>query len=231
MKKLFISSTVIALILAGLVLGIGNAAESIPASKATAKVADLTLLDWKKTDTSKTVPWETIMSTSIKTSMQKDLFIDASFESGLYTQTLVKSKDMVSDTSNSTAGIEIRVLVDGKEAYPGQVIFARRSQTLFATLQGQLALMDKNGDGIVGFDELVTIAPEQIDLVLDTMNASSFNFVLDNIGTGVHKIQVQARIDLGTKVQAGSAEARALIGKGSVTVEEVRMIKDTEVLM
>lgn len=230
MRKTVLSSILVALIVVGLVFGIGYA-ESSPSSKATAKVADFTLLDWEKTDSSKTVPWTSLMSTTIKTSMQKDLFVDANLESGLYTGTLVKSRDMISDTSNSTAGIKVRVLIDGKPAYPGEVNFARRSQTLSATLQGQLALMDKNGDGIVGFDELVTIAPEEISLVLETINANSFNFVLDNVGVGVHKIDVQAKIDLGTQVKAGSAEARALIGKGSVTVEEVRMIKGAEVLM
>lgn len=230
MRSKILNSMLAALIVVALILGISYA-ESTPASKATAKVANYTLLDWQKTDTSKTVPWETLLSTSIKTSMQKDLFVGASFESGLYTATLVKSRDMISDTSNSTAGIKVRVLIDGREAYPGEVIFGRRSQTLSAKLQGQLALMDKNGDGIVGFDELVSIAPEEISLVLETINANHFNFILNDVGVGTHKIQVQAKIDLGTAVQAGSAEARALIGKGSVTVEEVRMIRGSEILM
>jgi hypothetical protein len=228
-NKLF--SVIITLVLViSMVFAVGYTTENQPASKATAKVANLTLLDWVSSDTTKTVEWTPLLSQTIKTSQQKDLFVDASFECGLYTNTLVKSRDMVSDTSNATAGIEVRVLVDGKEAFPGSVVFARRSQELSATLQGQLALMDKDGDGVVDFDELVTIAPEEISLVLETLNANSFNFILPDVTVGTHTVEVQARINLGTKVQAGKAEAKALIGKGSVTVEEVRMIKDTAIV-
>lgn len=229
MKRIVASAVLAAMLIVSLSFGVGQA--NTPASKAAAQVADFTLLDWKKTDTSKTSPWETLLSTTIKTSMQKDLVVDASLESGLYTKTVARSKDMITDTSFSRAGIEVRVLIDGKPAYPGTVTFGRRSQELSATLQGQLALIDKNADGIVGFDELVSIAPEEIGLVLDTLNANSFNFVLDNVGTGVHKIELQARIDLGANVQAGSAEARAMVGKGSMTVEEVRMIRGADLTL
>lgn len=229
MKRIFSSALVAEFLIVSLTFGAVQA--NTPASKAAAQVADFTLLDWKKSDTSATSEWETLLSTTIKTSMQKDLIIDASLESGLYTKTIAKSKDMTSDTSFSRAGIEVRVLIDGKPAYPDDVIFARRSQELSATLQGQLALIDTNDDGIVGFDELTSIAPEEIGLVLDTLNANSFNFVLDNVGTGVHKIELQARIDLGTNVQAGSAEARVLVGKGSMTVEEVRMVKGADLTL
>jgi len=79
----------------------------IPASKATAKVSELTLLQWEPEPPSGNssenmtgnIPeedyngsWTTILTQNIKTPNQKDLIIDVSLETGLYTRTLVRSK-------------------------------------------------------------------------------------------------------------------------------------------
>ena len=48
---------------------------------------------------------------------------------------------------------------------------------------------------------------------------------LSMIRTGVHNVIVQAEIAFATSVQEGTAEARALIGKGAVVVEEIRLVK------
>ena len=41
-------------------------------------------------------------------------------------------------------------------------------------------------------------------------------------------VQAQARLNLGAVAQAGSSKARALIGNGSLSVEEVRLIKNED---
>jgi hypothetical protein len=61
------------------------------------------------------------------------------------------------------------------------------------------------------------------------MNANTFNFIQADLAAGVHNIQVQARLNLGASAQNGSAHARALIGKGSVTVESVRLIRGEDI--
>src|SRR5438093_7385490 len=110
--------------------------QSQPSAKVTAKTANLTLLP----ETSGTGNWQTLLSNTIKTSNQKDLFINASFEVGLFTQTKVSSKNMVSDTSTATANVQVRVLLDGTRIVePGQVVYGRRTQTLSATLEGAIA--------------------------------------------------------------------------------------------
>ncbi len=58
---------------------------------------------------------------------------------------------------------------------------------------------------------------------------NGFNFVLDDLASGVHVVEVQAKIDTDTACQNGSASAYATIGKGSMTVEEVRMIKGEDI--
>ena len=57
------------------------------------------------------------------------------------------------------------------------------------------------------------------------MSAGGYNFIEGDLRSGVHSIEVQARIDLDSSVDSEAAEARALLGKGSVTVEAVRLIQ------
>src|SRR5436190_24365606 len=113
-------------------------AQSQPSAKATAKVSNITLVDWT---TASTTGWQTLLENTIKTANMKDLFISASFEVGLYTDTLVKSKNMVTDTSTADAAVRVRVLLDGnvvKLVEPGEVTYGRRKQTLSATLEGAI---------------------------------------------------------------------------------------------
>src|SRR5436190_14705276 len=56
-------------------LGTANA-QSQPSAKVTAKTANLTLVDWNTA----TAGWQTLLSNTIKTANQKDLFVSASFE-------------------------------------------------------------------------------------------------------------------------------------------------------
>jgi len=209
-------------------LGTANA-QSQPSAKVTAKTANLTLVDWNTA----TAGWQTLLSNTIKTANQKDLFVSASFEVGLYTETLVRSKNMVSDTSTADAKVQVRVLIDGTRVVePGEVVYGRRKQTLSATLEGAIAgclSIDPITGGII-LDE-TCVQPEIIELILETMDAASFNFVAVDVPQGVHTISVQAKIDTATTSQLGSSSAKALVGKGAVTVESVRLIKDPNVIL
>lgn len=202
-------------------MGVFAAQESLAQSaKATVQVGNVNILNGSSQSFSK------IMSTSIRTSNQKDLILDVSLECGLLTRTKVSSKQGISDTSSAMASVKVRVLVDGREAKPGAVIFCKRSQELSATFAGIMQqCSDLNGDGVILSSEC-TWDPEELSLALDTMNANSFNFILDNLSSGTHHIEVQAQIDSGTSVQLGEADAKASIGKGSISVEEVRLIRN-----
>jgi hypothetical protein len=171
----------------------------------------------------------------MKTSQQKDMVMTASMEVGLYTRTLVKSKLGTPDTSSATAGVEVRMVVDAgtpneRIAYPGPVIFGRRTQELTATFQGLIdgcqTVDPATGSVII---DPTCVRPEELQLVLDTMNANSFVFGLDDMGAGVHDVKMQARMSLNTTVQTGDAEARCIMGKGSMSVEEVRLVKGMQI--
>jgi hypothetical protein len=203
-------------------LGLASTSALAQSAKATAKVGDVNVLNQTA------LGWTTILSNTIKTANQKDLFIDVSLETGLYTQTKVRSNGN-KDTSSADATIKVQVLVDGVPAYPGDVVFDQRSQTLSATLGGILEnCTDSNGDGDIDLNDC-TLAPEEIELILDTMAAHSFNFIMDDLGPGEHAVEVQAMISTSGSSGAGSASANATIGNGSVTVEEVRLIKGEDI--
>ena len=177
-------------------------------------------------------PWVEILKTTLRTSQQKDVLVGVSLETGLFTDTLVSSKNGNSDTSKSEASIEVEVLVDGKPAAPGVVIFNKREQRMMAQFGGILrSCTDANLDGTLNMETECVIDPEQLQLVLNTMSANHFNFSLDDLGTGVHTISVRARIGLKADAQTGSATAAASVGKGSITVEEVRFVKDQDITL
>lgn len=75
------------------------------------------------------------------------------------------------------------------------------------------------------------MTPEEIELILSTMDAATFNFVGVDVPQGIHTISVQARIDTSGSAQEGSFAATATVGKGTLTVESVRLIKDPNVVL
>jgi hypothetical protein len=200
--------------------------------------------------------WFTVMNASVKTSTTTDLFISPSLVTGLYTETQVKgSSSGTSQTSAATGSVAVRVLIDCSTcATPGT------AQSGLPATYTAAAQPDPNGTGVV-FDariqqltatlgQVITSAcltannctNEQIDLVLSTTSAHSFNFVLLNVGSGVHTITVQARLNAGqvctnnnnngtggvtcnntVNTSLGSSVAAALFGVGSVIVQPVHL--------
>lgn len=173
--------------------------------------------------------WSTVLTGQIHTATPKDLLIGVSLETTLVTDTLVKSSGGAKDTSTAESGIEVKVLVDGIEAAPGVVVFDRRKQQLAASLGGYYTgCVDENGDGITDLLTECTLLPEEIQLLLDTTAAHHFNFIQANLGQGVHNVVVKAKISNNTVSGNGTASASALLGKGSLSVEEVQATNSSD---
>ena len=185
-------------------------------AKATAQIAELDVVSASATEGAE-VDWDSsgvveILTQTIKTANDKDLFIDVSLLSGLYTETNVKSKGGNKDTSGAAGAVLVAVFVDGDMAFPGYpIVFEGRVQVLTATLGGYFV------------DEVLT--PEEIGLIIGTLSANSFNFIVQDLDAGMHEVVVKAACVTGAFSQQGSAAAVAAIGLGSVTIEEVRMVK------
>jgi len=248
----------VALLVSGVVYAGG-----IRASKATAKVSELTLIEWEPEAPSEAGPgeltessanytgsWTTILTQNIKTPNQKDLIIDVSLETGLYTRTLVRSKrnsadDEEWDSSTAHAKIMVRVGVDGAYAtvgvgeeqeagvaFPRAVTFNEREQTLSAKFMGIFTAecIEVNPDTGVVTINYECLEPEELDLILNTMSANSFNFVVADLTPGEHVITVEAKIIANGAAEEGKYEAMAMVGQGSVVIELVRMVKGEDYL-
>ncbi len=170
-----------------------------PSSKVTARTSRLRLL----VETRGTGEWVPLLCNNIKTPKDKDLFITASLEAGLYTRTRTIGSI---DESEARANVEVRIKLDGEEVDPGEVIFANRIQTLIPGLTDA----------------------ETMEFVEHTVCANSFQWVAVDVGEGVHTICVEARVTTSGHADFSAAGA---VGKGTMTVETVRLIKDEDVLV
>ena len=74
--------------------------------------------------------------------------------------------------------------------------------------------------------DLECLAPEEVELILDTVNANAFNYVSPNLTAGVYKVTAESMIAISGSSEEGSWEANAVVGMGSMTVDEVRFITD-----
>jgi len=219
-------------------------AESLPASKATFAYQGLIALPSSTYDLaapSADSGWATVLKAQIKTANQKDLFINPSLQCGIVTDTTVKSLNGSLDKAEARGTIRVRVKItapDGSTSYaepnntgatadPAEsntdgLVYCDRIQTLKAKFSG----LNCDADLVTG--EVTCADPEELQLILKTLNANSFNFVAADVVSGVHTIEIQARTsaNIGVDSQNGSlAGAEAFIGAGSATIEEVRMIQ------
>ncbi len=241
MNVLKATSMVLGLVAAGMVNV--AAAQNLPSSKATFAYDPLVALQ-----TSCNTPgcaqdsdWQVILRSQIKTANQKDLFLGASLQCGIVTDTTVKSLNGSEDTAEARATIRVRVKITAPD---GSVSYAQPSTGVDAT--------NTVGDGIVFCDRIQTLTakfsglnctanlttgqvtcadPEELQLILKTLNANAFNFVAANRVPGVHTIDVQARTSANVSTISANGSlgnANAFIGAGSVSVEEVRMIRGND---
>lgn len=244
MKKL---SIIVALMVAGLFCVSSATADNLPSSKATFAYSNLVALE-SGCDNTAGCPadsgWTTILAAQIKMANQKDLFIDTSLQCGIVTDTTVKSMGGLLDKSQARATVTVRIKLtapDGETvtyaepssgidatgigSFPVEgIVFCDRIQELSAKFAGLTCTADANG--VVTCED-----PEELQLILKTLNANSFNFVAANLSSGVYTIEVQARTSANVELLgegAGLAAANAFIGAGSVAIEAVRMIQGND---
>ena len=150
--------------------------------------------------TTTTGDWVTLLSNNIRTPNVKDLFITGTFEAGLFTDTDVTGMG----TAVARATVQVRVLLDGQEVDPGPVSYVNRVQMLSANLTDA----------------------ERIMFMHDSVTAAAFSFVAVDVPVGLHTVTIQARVDSGG---AGTFSAMGAVGKGTMTVESVRLIRGEDV--
>ena len=220
-------------------------AEGFPASKAAVSINELVALSQSAsasdpTPDSGSTPWTTILQTQIKTSSQKDLVFDVALQCGIVTDTTVRSSGGDKSSVTARANIAVRVWVDDELATPSNsidankaaasgVVYCDRVQTLAAKFAGLNCTADLT-TGVVTCTD-----PEELQLILKTMNAHAFNFAKTEVGTGVHTVRVEARAQASVNFADDSlggalGGAEAFAGVGSMLVEEVRLVKGAEII-
>jgi hypothetical protein len=234
MKKTVAIALVTALVVTIIGSGLIANAEGQPSAKATAEIDFLHVMSvaWTEGDYDFDfdVNGDEILEQTIKTAEGKDLFIDVSLQSAVFTGTAVKSKDMVRDTSTAATSVFLWVWIDkgtpeARLAFPGPVVYNARLQTLTAVLQGEI----ESVTGELG-DDITLGEPEEIGLFIGTMSANAFNFIVDDLSSGTHTVTVDAMCTSSAMNQNGCANSMAVIGLGSMTIEEVRMIKGEDAI-
>ncbi len=227
-------------------------AANLPSSKVTVAGGNLTALRHAQAAVDGTTSsvltatddtgWVSVINSYIKVPNDTGLSAIVSLQSGLCTFTEVKSKRGAKDTSEATGTIRVRVkLTDmetGDESYaePSEggnpdngVTYSHRLQKLSATFQGLIEdCIDSDGHITITDD---CLDPEVVSLLLETLTANSFCFYYGPTNSGVYKIEVQARAQASAALfdsAQGSAKGEAYVGLGSMSLETVRLIHDSE---
>jgi len=209
--------------------------------------------------TSTDTGWHDVMASYIKTPNGKELAMDVAMQCALvnFTEAAVKTNGggKASGKAASEGRLVVRVKVDDansdgsvipsstRYAEPSNdtsnvlgfsdpnsdhdgVTYCYRFQELALSVN-ELACLDGSDDGDAAQCEIA------VSLLLKTLNAHAFNFVLADVTSGIKKVTVQARAladtdvfdDAGNLAQS-SARGEAFLGLGSVRIDTVRAIKN-----
>jgi hypothetical protein len=207
MKSVVRSAAVLTLLLFTLPL-FSQSSNGMPSAKSAMDIASLKVISLNN-------KWVDVARTAIKMPAKKDLFMDISLQCGLF-------RDGSTATPIDDANVKVRVLVDGVEAHTGRVIYCRKTQSL-APFPGLASCTAASGERF--FSSCSMSASERTSALRSVVGAD-FQYVLLNVGVGIHNIKVQALIDPGTSPDG--APNRAVIGKGPATVEDVRLINSQQ---
>ncbi len=159
-------------------------------------------------------------------SRSKYLLISASLETALLTGTAVTGGTGKVQTSTATGSIVVRPEVRAPNGalvpvWPPQVTFDERTQTLTANLSGCLT----NVDPATGLPVVTCTDSESVNLVLNTMSAHSFNFLVTNYGTRTYTVKLNIGAT-GTATNSSIAAHSTVgvgVGVGSLGVSLVQV--------
>jgi hypothetical protein len=180
----------------------------------------------------------------IKVPQDKELLVGVSADIGLVTDTSVKGQNggAARSIAGSGAGVIVFAVPVGSKgsdaiAEPGFVVLNSRVQVLDATLGGVIQSCTPEDDGSIVVADDCVVTPEEIGLILGTMSANHFNFVLPDMDQGEYNLVAffvtgagasinidEATVEAGGSISASSF-ALAFVGKTMVTVQQVRAAK------
>lgn len=168
---------------------------------------------------------EGTLTVPIKTANKSDLLVGVSLQSSVLTETKTKGRSGETNLSVAEGKVDVCIEIDGgahTDFAPDCVTFEMRRQTLETKLSGVLTCP--------GDDFCEVTDDEEVNLLLETMSANHFNFVVRDLSSGNHT--VTATITGSTDTSCATADetcrAEVAVGPGSITVEQVRATNDGE---
>lgn len=165
----------------------------------------------------------------IKTANKSDLLVGISLQSSVLTETKTKGRNGDTNLSVAEGMVQVCLTVSGVDAAniaPGCVVFESRRQTLETKLSGVLTCPAFDTADVDDFCSITD--DEEVNLLLETMSANHFNFVVRNVSSGNHTVSVTITATTSTSCTTfeESCRAEVAVGPGSITVEEVRATND-----
>ena len=147
----------------------GNKASAGTPTKNAVAVGDMYLLPDTDADGA-AAGWTTILDGAVDTANNHDVVAIMSMECGLHTRTKVKGKQGEEDSATASAGVMVRILINGMEMAPGEVRYCERTQELSARFGGVLeeCTVDLVSGTFTSDD--CTFSDEYIELMLHTIN-------------------------------------------------------------
>jgi hypothetical protein len=163
----------------------------------------------------------TVLETTIQTpnSGQTALLIRPSLDIGLFTRTRVPNTLQV---ATAGAGVEVRVLIDGKVVAPGTPVGAVAGpDDGWVTYDKRFQQLRTNIPSFLGEDcnpDPTVVEPCFIELILSTVSMHSGDFVAGAVGGGSHAVKVEWRF----VPTSQTADQAACVGPGVLTVQQVK---------
>lgn len=160
----------------------------------------------------------TFLETTIKTpnSSSTALVIRPSLVTGLYTKSRV---DETTTTSTAWAGVQVRVLLDGKAVAPGTPVGGTDGEDGWVYYNKRWQQVNQN------FLNQITACVDNtslncsLELIQATLSANSMDFVVGNVGGGTHTLRAEWRFEDSDATGGNSA---ACVGPGVLTVQQVK---------
>ena len=215
MKRSFAPILAVALLaLGGAVILATSGEQGVPSAKASVAYTGVAYDGYKTGDWIDVLPLNCV----IKTSNVSDLIVSVNMECALVTDVKIKGTG-AQETSTSLADIRVRVLVDNGDGNWVPVLPDNGDGVTFASRK-----MTLSGLLWAGSQLLLDLPEQYIQIWEKTNSAHSFDFLVPNVGVGVHNVKVQIMTD--TLAGYEGAAVGATIGNATLVVEAVRLVNN-----
>ena len=182
------------------------------AEKAAAASSDVNQFVFSNGNSGPNPPFVTVLSTSIKPTGGKDLFITFSAQTGVFTQNINDDIPALPSTLTfENVAIQARVLLDDVP-----VPIAPPSPLSNVTYDNMIRLTQRLTPGEIDF----------LNLIVDEGGARSFTWIARDVGNGTHAVAVQARFlfnNVRFPLATTFSSIAAVLGPKTLTVEQVKL--------